>query len=187
MRLLLGARSRSQAPRRANATTTSTIGSRWAALAVFLAASLMSLGAFEQVAAAQRGAKHKTAKHHAVHEVYRTSVSHPLRYFAETKRDRSGRPTIVYYRRYTTAPGYFQSFVRNHERCHLGGHGNEIAASCCALERMRLSQSGVAAVRNYIVTKDVNSETAVDYQGQGRLFWSKIERRCPGAAGRRSR
>ena len=157
-----------------------------AALAVFLAASLMSLAAFEHVAAAQRGARHQAAKRHAVHEVYRTNVSHPLRYFAETKRDRSGRATIVYYHRYTTAPGYFQSFVRNHERCHLSGHGNEIGASCCALERMRLSQGGVAAVRNYIVTRDVNSETAVDYQGQGQLFWSKIERRCPGAA-RRSR
>jgi hypothetical protein len=158
-----------------------------AALAVFLAASLLSLGALEQVAAAQRGAKHKSAKRHSVHEVYRTGVSHPLRYFAEVRHDRSGRATIVYYRRYATAPGYFQSFVRNHERCHLSGHGNEIAASCCALERMRLSQGGVAAVRNYIIAKDVNSETVVDYKGQGQLFWSKIERRCPGAAGRRSR
>lgn len=155
----------------------------WAALAVFLAASIMSLGTFETVAAAHRGAKYKPAQH-GVHEVYRTNVSHPLRYFAETKRDRSGRTTIVYYHRYATAPGYFQSFVRNHERCHLSGHSNEISASCCALERMRLSRGGVAAVRNYIVARDVNSETAVDYKGQGQLFWSKIERSCPRAAGR---
>jgi hypothetical protein len=151
------------------------------ALAVFLASLAILLCAFRPVAAAYR------AGHHAIHEIYRTGVNHPRRYFAETTHDRSGRPTIIYYRRYSAAPGYFKSFIRNHERCHLSGYRNEIAASCCALGRMKLSKSGLAAVRHYVVSRDVNSETVVDYQGQGRLFWSKIESRCPGVAGRKLR
>lgn len=157
------------------------------ALAICLAFLAISLCASGDVAAAKRGAKTEAAKHRSAREVYRTGVNHPKKYFAETTRDGSGRPTIVYYRRYGTAPGYFKSFVRNHERCHLSGYRNEIAASCCALERMKLSKGGRAAIRQYIVARDVNSETAVDYKGQGRLFWSKIESRCPSAAGRRSR
>jgi hypothetical protein len=152
--------------------------------AVFLTSLALLLCAVGSGAAAYRSAKSNAGKHQAIHEVYRTGVNHPQRYFAESTRDSSGRPTIVYYRRYSTAPGYFKSFVRNHERCHLGGYRNEIAASCCALERMKLSKSGVAAIRHYIVSRDVNSETAVDYQGQGRLFWSKIQSRCLGASGR---
>lgn len=152
--------------------------------AVFLTSLALLLCAFASEAAAYRGAKSKAE---AIHEVYRTGVNHPRRYFAESTRDRSERPTIIYYRRYRTAPGYFKSFIRNHERCHLSGYRNEIAASCCALERMKLSKSGVAAIRHYIVSRDVNSETAVDYQGQGRLFWSKIESGCPGASDRRLR
>jgi len=155
--------------------------------AVFLTSLALLFCALGSEAAAYRGAKSKADKHQAIHEVYRTGVNHPRRYFAESTRDRSGRPTITYYRRYSTAPGYFKGFIRNHERCHLSGYRNEIAASCCALERMKLSKSGVAAIRHYIVSRDVNSETAVDYQGQGRLFWSKIESGCPGASGRRLR
>jgi hypothetical protein len=151
------------------------------ALAVLLASLAILLCAFGPVAAAYR------AGHHAIHEIYRTGVNHPRRYFAESTRDRSGRPTIIYYRRYSTAPGYFKSFIRNHEHCHLSGYRNEIAASCCALGRMKLSKSGLAAIRHYVVSRDVNSESAVDYQGQGRLFWSKIESRCLGASGRRLR
>jgi len=47
-----------------------------------------------------------------------------------------------------------------------------------------LSASGLSAVRTYIVSKDVNSETAVDYVGQGSLFWSKTASRCLGQAPR---
>ena len=157
------------------------------ALAVFLASLAISLCTFGEVAAANRGTKTQAAKHRTVREVYRTGVNYPRRYFAETARDRSGRPTIIYYRRYSTAPGYFKTFIRTHERCHLSGHRNEIAANCCALERMRLSKRGLAAIRHYIVSRDVNSETAVDYKGQGRLFWRKIESRCPPASGRKLR
>ena len=92
----------------------------------------------------------------------------------------AGRPLIIYYRRYATAPGHFQSFVRHHECCHHAGHGNEISANCCAIRRMGLSKSGAAALRNYIVSRDVNSETARDYKGQGALFWGKTESRCFG-------
>jgi hypothetical protein len=45
---------------------------------------------------------------------------------------------------------------------------------------MGLSKSGAAALRNYIVSRDVNSETARDYKGQGALFWGKTESRCFG-------
>jgi hypothetical protein len=157
------------------------------AFAVFLTSLAMLLCAFASDAVAYRSAKSKTGKHQAIHEVYRTGVNHPRRYFAESTRDRSGRPRIIYYRRYSTAPGHFQSFIRNHERCHISGHRNEISASCCALERMKLSKSGLAAIRHYIVSKDVNSETAIDYQGQGRVFWSKIQSKCLGASGRKLR
>jgi hypothetical protein len=128
--------------------------------------------------AACTGVNSKTGQRQSVLEIYRTGVSHPRRFFAEATHDRSGRPLIIYYRRYTAAPGHFQSFVRQHECCHHAGHGNEIAANCCALRRMGLSKSGAAALRNYIVSRDVNSETARDYKGQGALFWGKTESRC---------
>lgn len=160
---------------------------RSCAPAVFLASLAILLCTFEELAAASRSAKSQASKHRSHREVYRTGTNHPRRYFAETTRDRSGRPTIIYYRRYGSAPGYFKSFIRNHERCHISGYRNEIAASCCALQRMRLSSRGVAAIKHYIVSRDVNSETAVDYRGQGRAFWRKIESRCPRAAGRRLR
>ena len=37
---------------------------------------------------------------------------------------------------------------------------------------MQLSASGLAALKSYIVSRDVNSQTIVDYAGQGALFWS---------------
>jgi hypothetical protein len=49
---------------------------------------------------------------------------------------------------------------------------------------MGLSASSLAAARTYIVSKDVNSETAVDYVGQGSLFWRKAASRCLGQAAR---
>jgi hypothetical protein len=150
---------------------------------LFLAFFAIFVCASMSVATANRSAK-SHQKHHAIHEIYRTGVSHPKRYFAETMRDRTGRPVIVYYHRYSSAPGYFKSFVMAHERCHASGYHNEVATSCCALTRMRSSKREIAAIGNYIVSRDVNPETAVDYQGQGRLYWSKIENRCFGSSGR---
>ena len=49
---------------------------------------------------------------------------------------------------------------------------------------MGLSASGLAALRTYIAARDVNSQTIVDYQGQGSLFWSKTASRCLGSAQR---
>jgi hypothetical protein len=86
---------------------------------------------------------------------------------------------IIYYRRYAQAPSYFKSFVRAHECCHHLGHRSEIAANCCALKRLRVSRGSTAALRNYIITRDVNSETKRDHKGQGSKFWSKTERSCP--------
>jgi hypothetical protein len=134
---------------------TSNVGKGSPLARVCLVSVVIFLCAFAPVAAAYRVTKSKAEKHHAVHEIYRTGVSHPRRYFAESTHDRSGRPVIVYYRRYSTAPGYFKAFVRNHERCHVSGYHNEITASCCALKRMRLSKAGLATVGNYIVSRDV--------------------------------
>lgn len=137
------------------------------------------------VAGACLGVNSQTGQSQSVQELYRTGVNHPRRFFAEATHDRAtGRPMIVYYGRYNTAPAYFKSFVRNHECCHHNGHKDEIAANCCALRRMGLSASGLSAIRSYIVSKDVNSQTAVDYAGQGSLFWSKTASRCLGSAQR---
>lgn len=151
-----------------------------------LVALLLSLFACTPaIAGSCVGANSRTGQSQTVQEVYRTGISHPRRFFAEATHDRaSGRPQIVYYGRYGTAPGYFKSFIRNHECCHHNGHKDEIAANCCALRRMGLSASGLAAVRTYIVSKDVNSETAIDHSGQGSLFWSKTASRCFGSAQR---
>jgi hypothetical protein len=150
-------------------------------LAIFLAASLLT-GA--PAAAACMGVNSKTKQRQSVHQIYRTSVSHPRRYFAETTHAASGRPVIIYYRRYAQAPAYFKSFVRAHECCHHLGNRNEIAANCCALKRLRLSRGSTAVLRNYIISRDVNSETKSDHKGQGSKFWSKTERSCPTAASR---
>jgi hypothetical protein len=129
------------------------------------------------------GVNKLTGQSQAVQEILRTGVSHPRRFFAEATHDRTtGRPQIIYYSRYAKAPGHFKSFVRNHECCHHAGHRDEIAANCCALRRMQLSGSGLAALRNYIVARDVNSQTLIDYAGQGSLFWSKTANRCLGQA-----
>jgi hypothetical protein len=134
--------------------------------------------------AARKGAHRHSGKKQAVREIYKTGTNHPKRFFAEYTRDRSGRPTIIYYRRYATAPGYFKTFVRQHELCHHLGYRNEIDANCCAIKRMGLSRSGIAALRNYIISRDVNSQTAVDHPGQGAAFWGKTASRCLGGAHR---
>lgn len=150
------------------------------------ALALLSACAFAStpVLAACYGINSKTKQRQAVHEIYRGS-SHPKRYFAQATHDRAtGRPQIIYYRRYSTAPAHFKRFVRHHECCHHLGNRNEIAANCCALRRMRLSSSGLAALRRYIISRDVNSQTKVDYHGQGSAFWSKTASRCLGSARR---
>jgi hypothetical protein len=43
---------------------------------------------------------------------------------------------------------------------------------------MGLSKSGLAALQSYIVSKDVNSQTVTDYEGQGFLFWTKTANHC---------
>jgi len=133
--------------------------------------------------AACYGTNSKTKQRQAVQEIYR-STSHPKRYFAESTHDpRTGRPQIIYYARYGAAPAYFKSFIRAHECCHQAGNRNEIAANCCALRRLQPSSSSLAAIRDYIISRDVNSQTAVDYKGQGSLFWSKTASQCLGSAG----
>ena len=150
-----------------------------------LAGAAIAFLVYAPAAAACTGTNSKTKQRQSVQQIYRTNVSHPNRHFAEASHDpKTGRPVIIYYRRYAKAPGYFKSFVRAHECCHHLGHRNEIAANCCALGRMRVSRSSLAAIRNYIVARDVNSETRTDHKGQGSTFWSKTERRCPNVARR---
>lgn len=143
------------------------------------------LASTQPATAACYGVNSKTGQRQSVQQVYRTKVSHPRRFFAESTHHRgSGRPLIVYYRRYATAPGYFKGFIRAHECCHHAGHRNEIAANCCALRRLRLSRRGAAAIGRYIVSRNVNSQTVVDYKGQGSLFWSKTVSSCLGPSRR---
>jgi len=152
-------------------------------LAILTVFSVCSVACAPAVAACY-GTNSKTKQRQAVHEIYRSS-SHPKRYFAESTHDpKTGRPQIIYYARYSAAPAYFKRFVRYHECCHHLGNSNEIAANCCALRRMRLSSSGLAALRNYIISRDVNSQTAVDYKGQGSAFWRKTASQCLGSASR---
>jgi hypothetical protein len=150
---------------------------------VFAVTLVLSLLAYAPIAsAACSGVNSKTKTRQSVQQIYRTKISHPKRYFAYSTHDRAtGRPQIIYYRRYATAPSYFKSFVRTHECCHHSGNHNEIAANCCALRRMRLSKSGLARLSGYIISRDVNSQTAIDYNGQGRAFWSKTASRCVSA------
>jgi hypothetical protein len=151
-----------------------------------LAILVLSLcAATDSALAACVGTNKLTGKSQAVQEIYRTGTSHPRRYFAEATSDRAtGRPQIIYYARYANAPSYFKSFVRQHECCHHLGHKDEISTNCCALRRMQLSASGLATLRSYIVARDVNSQTIVDYAGQGALFWSKTASRCLSQASR---
>lgn len=147
--------------------------------------ALCICAATDSAVAACVGVNELTGKSQAVQEIYRTGKAHPRRYFAEATYDRAtGRPQIIYYSRYVNAPGHFKSFVRRHECCHHLGHKDEIAANCCALRRMGLSASGLAALRSYIVLRDLNSQTVVDYAGQGALFWSKTASRCLSQAAR---
>lgn len=150
-----------------------------AILAVFYVCVL----ACAPASAACYGTNSKTKQRQAVHEIYRGS--HPKRYFAQATHDpKTGRPQIIYYSRYSRAPAHFKRFVRHHECCHHLGNRNEIAANCCALRRMRLSPSGLAALRSYIISRDVNSQTKVDYHGQGSAFWKKTASQCLGSARR---
>lgn len=150
-----------------------------AVLAVFHIAHIAALACAPAVAACY-GTNSKTKKRQAVQEIYRAS-SHPKRYFAQaTHNAKTGRPRIIYYRRYSTAPAHFKRFVRHHECCHHLGYSNEIAANCCTLRRMRLSASGLASLRHYIISRDVNSLTKVDRAGQGSAFWSKTVNKCLG-------
>ncbi len=133
------------------------------------------------------GVNFKTGRPQSVRVIYKTKVSHPDRYFAEATHDpKSGRPLIIYYRRYATAPGIFRSFVARHECCHhsierAGGRsGDEIAANCCALRGM--SKSARAAVGRYIKSRGVNSNVMFAYSGMGDDFWSRTAGRCPGLA-----
>ena len=150
---------------------------------LFAGALLLSLLAYAPIAgAACTGVNIKTGKRESVQQIYRMNISHPKRYFAEATHHRAtGRPQIIYYRRYAAAPGYFKSFARAHECCHHSGNRNEIAANCCALRRLRLSSASLDTLGRYIVSRDVNSQTAKDYAGQGRLFWSKTASQCLGS------
>lgn len=49
---------------------------------------------------------------------------------------------------------------------------------------MRLSSSGLAALRSYIISRDVNGQTVVDYKGQGSAVWTKTANHCLGSARR---
>ncbi len=152
----------------------------WRSMAIVAA---LLFAAAPPAANACTGTNSKTKQREAVQEIYRSS-SHPKRYFAEARHDsRTGRPQIIYYARYNSAPSYFKSFIRAHECCHHAGNRNEIAANCCALRRLNPSPSTLAAIRSYIIARDVNSQTAVDYKGQGSLFWSKTASQCLGSAG----
>lgn len=138
-------------------------------------------------ASACTGVNFKTKRSQSVRVIYRTKVSHPQRHFAEATHDpKSGRPLIVYYRRYNSAPGYFKSFIRRHECCHhsierAGGNAfDEIAANCCALRGM--SRSARAAVGKYIVRREINSYAWVQAVGIGGDFWSRTQGRCPSLA-----
>ena len=118
-----------------------------AGLAILAAFSVYAL-ACAPAAAACYGTNSKTKQRQAVHEIYRGT--HPKRYFAQATHDPgTGRPQIIYYSRYSAAPAYFKRFVRHHECCHHMGNSNEIAANCCALRRMHLSSSGLAALRAF--------------------------------------
>jgi hypothetical protein len=59
-------------------------------------------------ASACTGVNSKTKQHQTVQEICRSS-SHPKRYFAEATHDpKTGRPVIIYYRRYATRAGLLQ-------------------------------------------------------------------------------
>ena len=147
------------------------------------------LASWPEAAEACTGVNFHTGKPQSVRQIYKTRVNHPGRYFAEATHDRkSGRPLIIYYRRYATAPGFFKSFVRRHECCHhiierRGGNAHdEIAANCCALRG--LSKATRARVGRYIVSRGVNSNAMFAYAGAGQAFWNRTAARCPGLAGR---
>ncbi len=147
------------------------------------------ISAFHAPAQACTGLNSLTKKPQKVRVIYRTGYSHPRRFIAESTYDKkTGRPLIIYYRRFNSLPGYYKRFVRMHECCHHtnarrgGSFSNEVAANCCALRSMRLSRSGVARIRKYMISKNINSDTAIDYAGQGVEFWNRTAAGCPGVA-----
>jgi len=151
-----------------------------------LAVLVMSIARAE---AACWGTNYKTGNKQTVREVYRTGVAHPKRYIAEaTYSNKNGQPLIIYYKRYTKFPALYRSFIRLHECCHhAAGHSgfsDEVGANCCALRRMRLTRARAARIRNIMISHNINSNTVIDYPGQGAEFWSRTAARCPKAARR---
>jgi len=99
------------------------------------------LSAPPPMSAACTGVNISTGRAQSVRAIYRTRVNHAGHYIAEATHDRkSGRPLIIYYRRYNGLPATYRAFVRQHECCHhiLQRQGrdshDEIAANCCAWE-----------------------------------------------------
>ncbi|MFQ5625220.1 MAG: hypothetical protein ACE5FM_01025 [Methyloligellaceae bacterium] len=144
-------------------------------------------GFFPAAVEACTGVNFHTGRRQSVQVIYRTKANHPDRYFAEaTHNPKSGRPVIIYYRRYARAPAFFRRFVARHECCHhsierAGGNaGDEVAANCCALRGM--SKSARAAVGRYIVSRGVNSNAMFNYAGVGEEFWRGTVARCPDLA-----
>jgi hypothetical protein len=73
---------------------------------LYVAGLVLSLCAATDAVGACLGVNRLTEKSQAVQEVFRTSFSHPRRFFAEATHDRgTGRPLIIYYSRYASAPG----------------------------------------------------------------------------------
>jgi len=145
------------------------------------------LASFAPAVAACTGLNSRSGQAQSVREIYRTGYSHPGRFIAEATHDpRSGRPLIIYYRRYRSLPGYYRSFVRHHECCHhlLDRRGarssDEVAANCCALRRMGLSRGGLARIKNYMIKHDINSDVIFNYHGAGVSFWNRTASRCLG-------
>ena len=154
---------------------------------------LVSLGLigtfwFGPAAHACTGINFHTGKRQKVRVIYKTRVSHPGRYIAEaTYAPKSGRPLIIYYRRYNSLPGLYKRFVRLHECCHHraargGAFSDETGANCCALRRMRLSKRQAAFIKSTMIRHNINSDTFATVPGQGAVFWRRTYARCPRAA-----
>ena len=157
-------------------------------LGIFMLA--MFVAPISMAEAACWGTNYKTGKKQAVREMYRTSVAHPKRYIAEaTYSPKTGQPLIIYYNRYNRFSALYRSFIRLHECCHhaagRSGFSDEVGANCCALRRMRLSRASAARVRSIMISHNINSDTLIDYPGQGKEFWRRTAARCPKAARRR--
>ena len=134
------------------------------------------------------GRNHITGQRQQVREIYRTSYRHPGRFIAEATASKSGQPLIIYYNRYARLPAFYKSFVRQHECCHHWlrskglNSGDEIAANCCALRRMRVSKRTARRIKGYMIRNDINSDVVVNSPGVGLEFWARTIARCPRAA-----